>query len=142
MLLVHEFPKNIEGNVPNNFGRNPPLCYFPSFSVASLTSFISNPYSSRDLTIFLISYIFSHETIKAVVPDLKIFIWIATSVGDTAAIKPKGIKKILANSVSNLLINGKSAVINGLRKLRNPPSCLKFFYFTNHYHNIFYLFIF
>ena len=87
----------------------------------------------------MISSISSHEIIKAVILDLKNFLWIATS-GD-AVITPKGIKKILANSVSKFWIDGKPAVINGLRKLRNPPSCLKFFYFTNYFHNIFYFII-
>ena len=34
----------------------------------------------------------------------------------------KGTKTFLTNGISPLFINGKQAVINGLRKLRDPPS--------------------
>ena len=37
---------------------------------------------------------------------------------------PNGTKTVLAKNVSNFFIKGKSAVINGLRKLRKPPYCL------------------
>ena len=46
---------------------------------------------------------------------------------DTAAANPNGIKILLANGVSTVFINGKPAVINDLRKLRNPPSRLVIF---------------
>ena len=36
-------------------------------------------------------------------------------------------KTFLANGVSTLFINGKPAVINGLRKFKNPPSWLVIF---------------
>ena len=74
----------------------------------------------------MISSISSHEIIKAVILDLKVFLWIATS-GD-AAITPKGIKKILANSVSKFLIDRKPAVINDRRKFSFLP---KIFYFAS-----------
>ena len=43
-------------------------------------------------------------------------------VADTAAVNPNLIGTILANVVSLFFIIGKLADINGLRKLRNPPS--------------------
>ena len=46
----------------------------------------------------------------------------AASAVDILADNPNEIKTCLANGVSTRFINGKPAVINGLRKLRNPPS--------------------
>ena len=47
--------------------------------------------------------------------DPSIFFWIAASVADTAAAYPNGIKKLLADDVSTLFINGKPTFINGPR---------------------------
>ena len=52
---------------------------------------------------------------------------IAASVADAATVFPNGIKPLSANGVSTFFINGKPAVINGSRKLRNPPSWLVIF---------------
>ena len=54
--------------------------------------FINNPDSLRELTIFMISFISSLEIINVVKPDPKIFLWIAVSVVDAAAVNPNGIK--------------------------------------------------
>ena len=43
------------------------------------------------------------------------------SAADIPADNPKGKKAFLANGVSIFFINGKPAVINGLRKFKNPP---------------------
>ena len=51
----------------------------------------------------------------------------APSVVETAVVNPKGTKTLLANGVSTFFINGKPDVINGFRKLRNPPSWLVIF---------------
>ena len=59
-------------------------------------------------------------------PDPKIFFWIARSVFDVA-LNPTGITNILANGMSTFFINSKPADINGLTKLRNPPSWLIIF---------------
>ena len=53
-----------------------------------------------------------------------IFFWIAASVADIAADNPNGDKTLLARGVSTFFTNGKPVVINGLRKLKNPPSWL------------------
>ena len=50
------------------------------------------------------------------------FFWEAASAADSPA--GNGIKTHLTNRASTLLVNGKTAVTNGLRKLRNPPSWL------------------
>ena len=49
------------------------------------------------------------------------------SVTEAAVVNPEGTKTLLGDGVSKCFINGKPAVINGLRKLRNPPSWLVFF---------------
>ena len=53
---------------------------------------------------------------------MNLFFSIAASASDIPADNPNGNKNFLARGVSTLFINVKPAVINGLRKLRNPPS--------------------
>ena len=60
-------------------------------------SFINKPDSSRDLTIFMISFISLLEIINVVVLDPNIFLWTAPSVAAAAAVNPTGIKTRLAN---------------------------------------------
>ena len=52
------------------------------------------------------------------------FFWIITSVADILPDNPGGIETLLVNGVSTFFNDGKPAVINCLRKLRNPPSWL------------------
>ena len=61
-----------------------------------LTPFINKPDSSRDLIIFMMSLIFSLETINIVLPDLNDFLLIAVSVATAAAVNPNGIKSLLS----------------------------------------------
>ena len=42
----------------------------------------------------MISTIFSFEIVNVVLSDWKIFLWIAASVADTAAVNPNGIKTL------------------------------------------------
>ena len=67
------------------------------------------------------SSISSFEIIN-VAPDPKIFFSIAASVADVASVKPNGTKPLLANNVSTFFVNGKATLVNGARKLSNPPS--------------------
>ena len=53
--------------------------------------------------------------------------WIAASTADIPTDNPNGIKTLLANGVSTLFINGKLAIINGLRKFNNPTLSLVIF---------------
>ena len=69
----------------------------------------------------MISSISLFEIISAVVPNSKIFFWIAAYFADAAVVNPNGTKTLLANGVSTYFINGKPTDINSLRKLRNPP---------------------
>ena len=60
---------------------------------------------------------------KPQVPDLWILFWIAESVASAAAVKPKGVKILLAYGMSTSFINGKPIFINGPRALpRSFPS--------------------
>ena len=114
-------------NFPNNIWRNHAFCYFASFLIASD--------SSSDLTIFIICSISSFEIINAAVceakhegwPDPEIFFWIAASAADIPADNSNGIKTLLASERGTLFINGKLALINDLRKFRNPPSWMVIF---------------
>ena len=60
-------------------------------------------------------------------PDQKTFFWIAASVADIAADNPNSNKTVLDRHISRLFINGKPSVINGFRKLKNPPPWLVIF---------------
>ena len=71
--------------------------------------------------------IYSFGIINVVVLDSEIFFWIDTSVSDIAADTPNGIKTILSNGANTFSINGETAIINRLRKLRNPPPWLLIF---------------
>ena len=84
---VNRFPNNLAPNVHNNIMRNRPLCYFALFLIF-LTRLINKPDSWTDLAIFVISCISSLEAINVVPPDPNIFLWIAASVADAAAINP------------------------------------------------------
>ena len=59
--------------VPNNILRNHPLYSLVSCWIVSLTPFNNTPEFSRDITIFIISFISSFEIIKVVVPEPSIF---------------------------------------------------------------------
>ena len=70
---VNKFPNNEAPKVPNKILRNHPFCSLASCWIVSLTPFNITPESSRDLTIFIISFISSFEIIKVVVPEPSIF---------------------------------------------------------------------
>ena len=59
---------------------------------------MNTPEPLRDLTIFIMSSIFSFDTISVVVPDTKVFLWIIASVA--AAINPNRKSTISPNSKS------------------------------------------
>ena len=65
----------------------------------------------------MISNISSLEIIKVVNPDPNIFLWIAASVSDAAAVNPNGIKTFLANGLSTFSINSNLAFSNGPKDL-------------------------
>ena len=73
-LPVKRFPNKLAPKVSNNIPRNYSFCSFASFLIVSLMSFINHPDSSRDLTIFIISFISLLEIISVVKPDLEIFL--------------------------------------------------------------------
>ena len=73
--------------------------------------FINKPNFSRDLIIFMISFISSLEIIKVVVPDPNIFLWIAASVAGETTVNPNGIKMLLANGLSASLFKGNAVLL-------------------------------
>ena len=109
--------------VSNNIPRHPPICSFASFLIVSLTLFIRKKDYSKDLIIFLISFISSLEVIKVVSPGPNIFLWISVSVtaaATAAAVNPNnGIKTHLANGLSTFSIKGNPVFSNGPKSLSN-----------------------
>ena len=70
----------------------------------------------------MISSISSLEIINVVIPDPKIFFWIAASAAD--AVNPNGIKTQSANGFSTFFIEGKPVFSNGPRSVpKNFPDC-------------------
>ena len=65
-LPANKLSKKLAPKVPSNIPRNPPFYSFAFFLIVLLTPFINEPDSSRDLTIFIISFISSIEIIYAV----------------------------------------------------------------------------
>ena len=61
----------LAANVSNNIRKTPPFCCFASFLIVSLISFISNPDYSSEITIFIISFIFSFEIINTLILKAK-----------------------------------------------------------------------
>ena len=86
--------------------------------------FMSKPDSSRDLTVFMISFISSFKIINIVMPDPNIFLKIATSVADVAAVNPNDIRTLLANGFNTFFIKYGPVFSNGPKSLpKNPPDC-------------------
>ena len=90
-LPVNRFPNKLAPNVPNNILRNQRFSCFASFLIVLLTLFTKNPLSLRDSTIFMISFISSLEIIHVGIPDPNIFLRVAASVANAAAVNSNGI---------------------------------------------------
>ena len=58
---------------------------------------------------------------SVVIPDSKVFFWIAASVADAAAVNPIGIKTVLANGLSTFSVKGKPVFSNGPKSLPISP---------------------
>ena len=135
-LPVNRFPNKLAPNATNNIMRNPPFSSFASFSIVSLVPYINKLDYSRDLIIFMITFISSFEMFNVVVreaksegrPDPNIFLWTAALVADAAAVNPNRNKTLLANVFNKCFIKGKKVFSNGLRSrptnlLDCPISC-------------------
>ena len=126
-LSVNRIPHKLAPKVPSSILRNPPFCSFASFLIVSLTPFLNKPDSSRDLTIFMISFISSFEIISIVTceakyeerrPDPNTFLRIAAS----AAANHNVIKTLLVNGLNTFFLKGKPIFSNGPKSLpRNSP---------------------
>ena len=72
----------------------------------------------------MISFISSLEIINVVVLDPNIFLWIAASVADAAAVDPNCTKTFLADGLSTFPIKSHPIFSNGPKSLlKNPPHC-------------------
>ena len=72
----------------------------------------------------MISFISSLEIIVIVIPDPNIFLWIAVSVADAAAVNSNGIKTLLASGLSIFIIESDQVFSNGPKILtKNSPDC-------------------
>ena len=72
----------------------------------------------------MISFISSFEIITVVAPDPNIFLWIAASVADAAAVNPNCIKTLLVNGLRTFPIKGYHVFSNGSKiRTKNPPNC-------------------
>ena len=70
----------------------------------------------------MISFISLLEIINVSIPDPNMFLSIAVSVVDAAAVDLNGIKTLLANVLSAFVIEGKLVFSNGPKSLpKNPP---------------------
>ena len=69
----------------------------------------------------------SSTQILYIVSHAFLLTWIDASVAETTTFNLKGTKKILAKGFSKFFINGKLTEVNGLRKLRNPPTWFAIF---------------
>ena len=99
--------------------------FFASFLIVLLTPFINKPDSSRDLTIFIILFIFSLEIIYVVIPDPNIFLGIAASVANATVVNPNGINTLLDNDLSTFPIKDNPVFSNDPKRLPkvNPLEC-------------------
>ena len=124
-LLVNRFPNKLLPNVPNTILRILPFGYFASFLIVSLTAFINRPNYSRDLIIFMMSFISSLEIVNVALSDPKIFLGIVTSFAAAAAVNPNGIKTFLANGLSIFFIKDNPIFGNCPKSVpKNHPDCL------------------
>ena len=75
---------------------------------------IYKPDSSRNLTIYMISFISLFEIINVVMPDSNLFFWIAASVAGVTSVNSNGIKTLSANGLSTFFVIGKpvSAIVS------------------------------
>ena len=70
------------------------------------------------------SFISSLEIIDIVIPDPNIFLWIAVSVADAAAVNSNGIKTLLASGLRIFIIKGDRVFSSGPKILiKNSSDC-------------------
>ena len=80
------------------------------------------------MIIFTISFISSSQIINVVLPDRDIFLCIAASVPDGAAVNLNDIKTLIANGLSTFPIKGSPVLSNVPKSLpKNPPDCFPFY---------------
>ena len=72
----------------------------------------------------MISSISSFKIINVATPDSNTFLRIPASAADSAAVNPNGIKRLLANDLSTVVVKGNPFFSNGHKSLlKNPSDC-------------------
>ena len=82
-----------------------------------LTPFFNKPDSSKDLTIYMISFISSFKIIDAVTLNQRVVLHIPACAADTAVVNRNGIKMLLANGLSTFFIKGTPVFCNWQKRL-------------------------
>ena len=89
--------------------------------------FINKPDSSRDLTIFMISFIYLLEISNFALTYPNFFLWIAASIAHAPADNPNGVKTLLANGLSTFSIKDNPGFSNDPKSQpKNSPECPEF----------------
>ena len=124
-LPVIRFLNKLEADVPNSMQWNPPIYSFASFLIVLQKLFNNKLDSSRDLFAFMTSSISWFQIIDVVllIPNPKIFLWIAASVSDAAIVNLNGINMPFANVLRTFFIKSKPVFSYGPRSLsKDPPN--------------------
>ena len=82
-----------------------------------LTPFFNKPGSSKDLTIYMISFISSFKIIDPVTLDQRVVLHIPAFAVDTAVVNRNSIKMLLANGLSTFFIKGTPVFHNWQKRL-------------------------
>ena len=90
LLPANISPNQLTPNASDNILWNSSYFSFAAFLIVLLTPVISEPDSSTDLTIFIISFIYPFKVINIVLSDPNIFLWIAASGAAAATFAKKG----------------------------------------------------
>ena len=112
-LPVIRFLNKLEADVPNSMQWNPPIYSFASFLIVLQKLFNNKLDSSRDLFAFMTSSISWFQIIDVVllIPNPKIFFWVAASVSDAAVVNPNGVNMPFANVLRNFLLKANQFLV-------------------------------
>ena len=124
LLPANISPNQLKPNASDSILWNSSYFSFTAFLIVLLTPVISEPDSSTDLTIFIISFTYPFKIINIVLSDPNIFLWIAASGAAAAAFNPNCIKTLLANGLSEFPSKDNPVFSNVPKTLpENPSDC-------------------
>lgn len=115
-LIANLFHKKLARNVPNSIPRK--NLFLLQFHYNCLNNvFYWYVGISRDLTVFMMSFISLFDITIIISLDLKIFSWISVSAADTATVNPSSTDILLASGQNTFFSNGRPTFIKGPRIL-------------------------